>query len=172
MLRMPPPPLPVSPGTEFQPTSLLFIVIVPLAIATPPPADDAEFCVTSALLSVSVPPTLAIPPPAPANIGPAALPPVIVTPFKVNAPPELPSIATMRKLLLLPAIVAPLPLMVTEVTTTGRPVLPKVLLSADVSEYVQPESRLIDPPPAEFTALTAATRPAPPAAQETLVEPA
>ena len=123
-------------------------------------------------MSVSVPPTLAIPPPVPANIGPDALPPVIVTPFSVNAPPELPSIARMRKLLPLPAIVAPLPLIATEVTTTGRPALPKVLLSADVSEYVQPESRLIDPPPAEFAAFTAATRPAPPAAHDTFVGPA
>src|SRR5258706_11298630 len=94
----------------------------------------------------------------------------IVTAFSVSAPPELPSTMKIRKLLLLPAIVAPLPFTVIGVTTTGRPLPPTAGLFAAVSEYVQPAARLIDPPPAALTAFTATTSPAPPAEHETFTE--
>src|SRR5581483_9702362 len=77
--------------------------------------------------------------------------------------------AMMRKLLLLPAIVAPLPLMVIGVVITGRPLAPRpgAVLFADVSEYVQPGARLTPPPPPAFAAAIAATSPAaPPPAPE------
>src|SRR5689334_12349518 len=108
---------------------------------------------------MSVPERFMMPPPAPPAIIPDTCPPLIVTPLRVSAPPELPSIAMIRKLLLFPAIVASLPLIVTGVTTTGRPLPPITALSRVVSEYVQPAARLIDPPPAALTVFTAATSP-------------
>src|SRR5437764_7097304 len=159
-LRRPPPPLPVL-GTVFQLTSLLFnVVVAPRALAIPPPASFAKFPVTTALFRVSVPEKFRIAPPAPATIDPKMLPPVIVTPFKISDPPAGPLIATIRKLLLLPAIVAPLPFTVIGETTTGSPFPPMAMLFRVVSEYVQPPARLIDPPPPALTVFTAATSPA------------
>src|SRR4029079_1484183 len=73
-------------------------------------------------------------------------------------------------LLVVPAIVAPLPLIVSGVTTTGRPLPPITVLSRVASEYVQPDARLIDPPPAALIVFTAATSPVPPAAQDTFTD--
>src|SRR5690348_14929000 len=157
---MPPPPLPVS-GTVFQLTSLLFsVAVAPKPLAIPPPASDAKFLVTTALFRVSVPERFRMPPPAPVAILPDTCPPVIVTRLTVSAPPEVPSIAMIRKFVELPAIVAFLPLIVIGVTTTGRPLPPITGLSRAVSEYVQPAARLIDPPPAALTVFTAAISPA------------
>src|SRR5947209_8749914 len=111
------------------------VPIVPVAIPPPPPPET--FPVTSTRFSVTVPSLLNRPPP-----GPITLPPVIVTPFRVKAPPWAPRTSKIRKRLLLPAIVAPLPFTVRLDTTTGRPLPPSVVLFADVSAYVQPAARL------------------------------
>src|SRR6476469_2687663 len=159
MPRMPPPPLPVS-GTVFQLTSLWFsVAVAPNPLAIPPPASDAKLPVTAALFRVSVPERFKMPPPAPPAIIPVTCPPVTVTRLRVSAPPELPSIAMIRKLLLFPAIVAPFPLIVSGETSTGKPLPPMTALSRAVSEYVQPAARLIDPPPDALIAFTAATSP-------------
>ena len=63
-----------------------------------------------------------MPPPNPAGPWPEAFPPVTVTPFSVRLPPAAPEIAMMRKLLLLPAIVAPPPLIVIGDGDHGQPV--------------------------------------------------
>src|SRR5690242_4509816 len=160
MPSMPPPPLP-SCGTVFQLTSLLLsVAVAPKPLAIPPPALDAKLCVTVALFRVRLPERLRMPPPAPPAIIPVTWPPVIATPLSVSAPPELPSIAMIRKLLLLPAIIVPLPLSVIGETTTGRPLPPITVLFRVVSEYLQPAARLIDPPPPALTVFTAATSPA------------
>src|SRR5215831_934606 len=181
-LRMPPPPIPLA-GTVFQLTSLLLRVsvgpgpgpIVPLAI--PPPAPEAMLAVTTLRLSCSVPAKLMMPPPKPAGPWPETLPPVTVIPLSVRPPPAGPEIAMRRKLLLFPAIVAPPPpLIVIDVVISGSALAPRSgsVLFANVNEYVQPDSRLITPPPPAFAALTAATSPAvPPPAPEhaTLLDP-
>ena len=115
----------------FQLTSLLFSVsvapgpgpIVPLAI--PPPAPEALLPVTRLLLRTSLPAKLRMPPPNPAGPWPAAFPPVTVTPFSVRLPPAAPEIAMTRKVLLLPAIVAPPPLIVIGTVITGSPFAPR-----------------------------------------------
>src|SRR5581483_9450698 len=166
-LRMPPPPMPLD-GTVFEVTRLLLRIsvapgpgpIVPLAI--PPPAPEAWLPVTVLLLSTSVPPRLRMPPPKPAGPPPETFPPVTVRPFTRRLPPAEPSIVMIRKLLLEPAIVAPLPLIVIAVVITGSPVVPSpATVVPDVIEYVQPDARLITPP-AAFALAAAATSPAPP----------
>src|SRR5581483_5424335 len=88
-------------------------------------------------------------------------------PSSVKLPPAAPAIMMMRKLLLFPAIVDPLPMMVIGDVTTGRPFAPAVMLFADVSEYVQPGARMMIPPPLAFALLTAPISPAaPPPAPE------
>ena len=124
--------------------SLLFrVAVAPTPLAIPPPASDAKLLVITALFRVSVPERFRIPPPAPVAIIPETCPPVIVTPLRVSAPPEMPLIAMIRKFVELPAIAAFLPLMMIGVTTTGRPLLPITELFGAVSEYVQPAARLI-----------------------------
>src|SRR5579884_775492 len=185
MLTMPPPPMPVD-GTVLKLTTLLFSVsvapgpmpIVPLAM--PPPAPDAKLFVTTLWLRTSVPIKLRMPPPNPAGPSPEAFPPVIVTPLSLRLPPAPPLIVMMRKLPLapfVPAIVLPAPLIVIGVVITGKPLAPRpgIVLLADVSEYVQPGARLMQPPPLAFAAATAATRPAAPPPgpeQGTLPDPA
>src|SRR5436853_472594 len=72
-------------------------------------------------------------------------------------PPPLPVVGTVFELtsLLFSVVVPP---------TAG--------LFAVVSEYVQSEARLTDPPPAALTLFTAATSPAPPAEHGTFTEAA
>jgi hypothetical protein len=88
----------------------------------------------------------------------SAAPPVTVRLLRVRSPPG-PSTSNTRTVLV-PSIAAPLPFTPIRVMITGSPFSP---LSADLSAYEHPAAKLIVPPPAAFTALTAATKAAWPA---------
>src|SRR5262245_1237036 len=156
---MPPP----TPTVELCVTRLLLTVNTPavppkVPVAIPPPAKPEEFPLTSLRFNASVPPLLKIPPP---TLGARSLgsplpsfarPPVTVMLRSDRLPPG-PSTSRSRTVWL-PSMVAPLPFTATLVVTIGSPFAP---LSAVVRVYVHPGARLSVPPPAEFTALTAAT---------------
>src|SRR3954468_16870973 len=174
-LRIPPPPPPPVGvnGTVFPLTSLSLTVMTPtgplpmVPVAIPPPPPPDEFPRTITRFNVTAPSLLKRPPP-----GPCTRPPLIVIRFSVSAPPAAPRTSMIRKVLLLPAIVDFSPFTVIGATMTGRPLPPSVGLFATVSEYVQPDARLIVPPPAALAAVTAATSPAPPAEQGTVADAA